>query len=108
MDYYVNGGVWNGVPGIGSFSLVTPTVGGVGLPSPTGYWTYNVIPVSNGNIQELVGYVGVTLAPNSSVSFPIDVEDDDNAALTPEPGSFFLLGAGLVAVGMIRRKRAAR
>jgi len=40
--------------------------------------------------------------------FPIRVEDDDATFLdaeAPEPGSFFLLGAGLTTAGLIRRRK---
>ncbi|HTX38092.1 MAG TPA: PEP-CTERM sorting domain-containing protein [Bryobacteraceae bacterium] len=109
MDYYANGGVWNGAPGAGSFSLVTPLVGVAGA-APTPFWTATAIPGPITGIQELVGYVGVDVAGDSVVSFPMDFEDDDISALAedaPEPGSYLLFGAGLVALGIFRRKRAA-
>jgi hypothetical protein len=106
MDYYVNGGVWGGAPGLGSFSLTTPLVGTAALPTP--YWAAAAIPGPIVGIQELVGYVGVDVTGNSEVTFPVDVEDDDLAALAsdaPEPGSCLLLGAGLAGVGAIRRRQ---
>jgi hypothetical protein len=109
MDYYANGGVWGGAPGLGSFSLTTPLVGTAALPTP--FWTLAAIPGPIVGIQELVGYVGVDVTGNSVVTFPMDFEDDDSTALAedaPEPSSFFLLGIGLAAFGVIRRKRAPR
>ena len=107
MDYS-NGG-FAGFPGIGSFSLRTPLVGEVNGP-PTPFWTYVTTPGSPAGINELVGFVGVDVSGNSEVTFPISIEDDDSSLLSseaPEPGSVFLLGAGLAALGVIRRRRTS-
>jgi hypothetical protein len=109
MDYYANGGVWGGAPQAGSFFLRTPLVGVVNA-APTPFWTATVLPGPIVNIQELVGYVGVDVAGDSVVSFPMSFEDDDVGALSaevPEPGSYLLFGAGLIGLGILRRKRAA-
>ena len=109
MDYYVNGGTWNGAPGAGSFNLTTPLIGEVN-GGPTPFWTATSIPGPILGVQELVGYVGVTVASDSVVSFPMDFEDDDIGALAedaPEPGSYLLFGVGLIGLGIFRRKRAS-
>jgi hypothetical protein len=81
-------------------------VGTAALPSP--YATVAAIPGPIVNIQELVGFVGVDVTGNSEVTFPVDIEDDDSSALAedaPEPASFLLLGAGLVACGIARIRK---
>ena len=104
-------GAWNGSPSsVPPFTLSTPTVGGANIPSPTNFWAANAAPVSSG-ISELVTFVDVSVGSNSEVMFPVDGENNDPDALAedaPEPGSYFLFGAGLVACGVIRRKYAAR
>jgi PEP-CTERM motif len=108
MDFF--NGAWGGLPGPGSFSLVTPLVGSLAPPvlSGTPFWTFVNIPGPIAGINYLVGYVGVDLGPNSAVSFPLAVEDDDLGALlddAPEPGSYLLFGAGLVGLGVLRRRK---
>jgi len=108
MDFF-NGG-WGGLPGPGSFNLVTPLVGSLGPPllSGTPFWTYVTIPGPILGINYLVGFVGVDLGPNAEVTFPLAVEDNDLSILqadAPEPGAYLLVGGGLVALGVIRRKR---
>jgi hypothetical protein len=42
------------------------------------------------------------------MTFPVTVEDDDTSFLdaeAPEPGSFLVLGVGLAAVGLSRRRK---
>ncbi|MBV9085520.1 MAG: PEP-CTERM sorting domain-containing protein, partial [Acidobacteriaceae bacterium] len=104
MDYFVNAGVWGGLPAAGSFNLITPLVGSLPVPSP--FFTYVIIPGPVLAVQELAGYVSTDLQPFSEVKFPLDVEDDDTAALVadaPEPSSYLLFGVGLGALSVIAR-----
>jgi hypothetical protein len=106
MDFSNAG--FGGVPGFGSFALRTPLVGGINLPAGTPFWTFITTPNSPAGINNLVGFVGVDVAAHSEVSFPISIEDDDTAILTseaPEPVSYLMFGGGLVAFGMLLRKR---
>jgi hypothetical protein len=107
MNYLANGGAWNGAPGFGSFSLTTPLVGWTGV-GPVPFWEL-AVGGSVGSIQELVGVVGADVSGDSEVTFPVTIEDDDTSFLdaeAPEPASFLLLGVGLAAVGLSRRRMA--
>jgi hypothetical protein len=96
------------------FSLTTPsfaidcTVVG---PCPVGWYGLTAfVGLAPGGVQQLVGGLNFTLAPNSTIVMPgsMIVEDNDNAAITseiPEPVSLSLFGGGLIGLAMLRRRK---
>ena len=77
--------------------------------------------VNSGNLLTVNGYAMYQFAfnPDSTASggvfanavgpaWPLVKSNGDQVLLIPEPSSIFLLGSGLMAFGMIRRRRATR
>ncbi len=98
-----------GVGGVLNATALSDTAtAGLLAPAANGAFTLSSIGVlGGGGAFSLEADLRFTLAPSDRISLPGSVEmvDDTPLTETPEPASATLFGAGLAAVGLLRRRR---